>query len=299
MYKKFLFLLLLFTLPVLTQKQNERMNANLFTLLVFDISFNRLPYHIIPEPSKIKSLKIKSMEVIKGWNYISDLSMPDVKGIHGIDKKYLTVFGKEGNPVKFVMSESAWEMGTVQELTFAYNQSGLISGAAINSKDTTGKLNWQGEYTFTFDGDKITSVKYVDKPGSPKREIFANYSLKYGKNGLLTDIMNDSEKERIMEFDLKERMITLNGYNRVISFVYDDNDRIIKESVTSDGEGWDLFYKYDAKGNLLSVKSSDDYFFEEMTYTSGSDGLPVKAIFKYDTKSSREGVNFEFRYTKW
>lgn len=299
MYKKFLILILLFTLPVLTQKQNDRMNANLFNLLVFDISFNRLPYHIISHPSKVKSLKIKSMEVIKGWNYISDLSIPDVKGIHGIDKKYLTVFGKDGNPVKFVLSESAWEMGTVQELTLAYNQRGLISGAEISSKDTTGKLNWQGEYTFTFDGDKSTSIKYVDKPGSPKREIFTNYSLKYGQNGLLTEIINDGEMERLMEFDSTERMTTLRGYSRVTGFFYDEKDRIIKETVTFDGEGWDLVYKYDTKGNLLSVKSSDDYFFEEMIYTSGSDGLPVKAIFKYDTKSSREGVNFEFRYTKY
>jgi YD repeat-containing protein len=281
------------------------MNKNLFYLLVHDFSYNKPGYHLLIDPAKIKGAKVKKMEVIKGWEYISDPSIPDVNGIMGIDKKETLEFDNNGNPVSYSIQGYSFDVNYIDKLSLIYGKDGANPGAKLASSDSTGSdTYWSGEWVFNNEGDRIASISYKDDPNSGKREEYPVYNFLYRADGSLEKITSKStsgaEVKELIICDEKGRISTLKMYDIDYTYLYDKNGRITKESNRDEyGEKWEMIYKYDTKGNLTSVESDEKgYTFNKMTYTLSKDGLPAKAKNLWDTKSGRMGQNYEFRYTK-
>ncbi len=300
MFRSLLAIFILTSVVALPQGKHDIMNRNLFYTLFYDVT-GKPEYHFLTDPAKIKGAKIKKMEVIKGWDYISDPSIPDVKGIQGFDSKQSIEFDNNGNPVSYSYHNYAFEGNSVDKLTLIYGKDGAITGAKVASSDSTGKQPyWSGEWVFKNDGGKLTSLSYKDDPNSGKRESYPVYNFSYRADGSLEKITSVAEVKDLILCDEKGRVSTLKMYGADYTFHYDKNGRITKESVRDEyGEKWDMIYKYDAKGNLTSVESDDKAFtFKKMTYTLAKDGFPSKAKLLWDTSSSRMGANYEFKYTK-
>lgn len=299
MKKTILFFLLSLSFVTLPQGKHDRMNANIFYLMVYDLTFSKPAYHIMTDAAKIKAAGVKKMEVTKGWTYIVDPSIPDVKGIEGYDRKDIIEFDKNGNPLKYSHYSYTWDPALL-EATFTYDKEGAITATSIASKDTAGKvIYWAGKYKFNYKSGKLASVNYEEDPEHKGRGSLNSYDFTYRPDGTLEKITLGSEAMELIKGDEKGRIGTLLLYGMSYTYSYDANSRVTKESIKDDyGDKWDMIYKYDAKGNLLSVKSSGDIVFEEMNYTVGKDGFPLKAKLKYETKSSGRAVNYEFRYTK-
>lgn len=299
MKKTILFFLLSLSFVTLPQGKHDRMNANIFYLMVYDLTFSKPSYHILTDAAKMKAAGIKKMEVIKGWTYLVDPSIPDVKGIEGYERREIIEFDKNGNPAKYFEYTYSWEP-VLLEATFTYDKEGAITATSIASKDTAGKvIYWAGKYKFNYKSGKLASINYEEDPEHKGRGDLNSYDFTYRIDGTLEKITAGSEARELIKGDEKGRIGTILLYGMSYNYSYDANNRVTSESVKDEyGDNWEMIYKYDAKGNLLSVKSSGDIVFEEMNYTVGKDGLPTKAKHLYDTKSSREGANFEFRYTK-
>ncbi len=301
MFRSLLAIFILTSVVALPQGKHDTMNRNIFYLLVEDFTFNKPGYHILTDAAKIKAAKVKKMEVIAGWEYISDPSIPDVKGIEGFDSKETLEFDNNGNPISYSLHGYAFEGNYVDKLIFVYGKEGAITGAKLVSTDSTGKnTNWSGEYVFKSEGGKLTSISYKDDPNGGKREAYPVYYFSYRADGSLEKINAGSDAIVLMTCDEKGRISTHDKLVIKFTFHYDKNGRITKESNQDEyGEKWDMIYKYDAKGNLTSVESDDKgYTFNKMIYTLSKDGLPAKAKNLWDTRSSRMGQNYEFRYTK-
>lgn len=299
MKKVILFFLISLSFVILPQGKHDRMNANIFYLMVYDLTFSKPGYHIPTDAAKMKATGIKKMEVIEGWNYIVDPAIPDVQGIQGYNRREIIEFDKSGNPLKYFHYSYNWDP-VLLEATFTYDKEGAITTTSIASKDTTGMvIYWAGKYKFNYKSGKLASVEFEKDPEQKGRDDFNSYDFTYRPDGTLEKITAGSKSIELIKADEKGRIGTLLLYGMSFTYSYDADSRIIKESVKDEyDENWEMIYEYDAKGSLISVKAKSDHFFYEITYTLGQEGLPIKAKLLYDTKSSREGVNFEFGYTK-
>ncbi|MCC6636441.1 MAG: hypothetical protein IT278_01795 [Ignavibacteriaceae bacterium] len=299
--KRFLlFIFMCASVAVFPQGKSDRLNSTIFYVLVADVTFNKPNYHLLINPAKIKSAKIKKMEVIQSLDYISDPSLPDIKGIESIDRREIVEYDKNGNPIKFSNYSYSWD-GFLLDYTISYGQDGLISGVSMTSQDTTKKMiNYSGKYMFAVNAGKLSTITYEDDPQFKGMGLPNSYNFVYRSDGSLEKITAGVDAHDFITCDEKGKVATLLLGSKKIRYHYDKNGVITKESVEDEyGDKWEMTYKYDSKENLLSVKSNKDAFiFEEMTYSLAKDGFPSKAKLLYDTKSSRRGVNFEFKYSK-
>lgn len=299
--KRFLlFMFLCASVAVFPQEKSDRLNSTIFYVLVADVTFNKPNYHLLINPAKIESAKIKKMEVIQSLNYISDPSLPEINGIESIAGRDILEFDNNGNPIKFSYYSYSWD-GLLLDYIISYGQDGLISGVSMTSQDTTKKMiNHSGKYIFKVDAGKLSTITYEDDPQFKGMGLPNSYNFVYRGDGSLEKITAGVDAHDFIACDEKGRIATLLIGSTKYRYQYDKNGVITKESVEDEyGDKWEMIYKYDSKGNLLTVKSNEDAFlFEEMTYSLAKDGFPSKAKLLYDTKSGRRGVNYEFKYSK-
>ncbi len=299
---KFILLFLLFvTSVVIPQGKNEALNSTIFYVFITDVTFSKPSYHLLVDPAKIKAGKIKKREVIRSMEYLSDPSFPDVKGIESIDSREIVEYDKNGNPVKFSLYSYSWD-GSLMDYSIKYDKDGSISEILVTSSDTTKKvINYTGKYQFRVIAGKITTINYDVDPQYKGMGLPNSYNFSYRSDGSLEKITAGVDAHNFITCDEKGRISTMVIGAQKYMYHYEKNGSISRESVVDEyGEKWEMIYNYDAIGNLLSVKTNEDAFlFMEMSYTFGKEGFPAKAKLLFDTKSSRQGINYEFNYTKF
>lgn len=299
MKKLIILFLILASQIVFPQGKNPHFNSTVLYLMVYDHIFSATDFYTLIDPAKIKAAKIKKIEAIQSWDFTTDPSLPDA-GFEGIGRRDIFEFDKNGNPVKYLQYSFSFE-GYLTEYQIEYDKAGFISAVTATGKDTTGKnIFYTEKYTFNFTDGKLTSISGKDPNDEAGRWGTGSYNFIYRPDGSLEKITAGSAGKELIYCDEKGRILQLKVFSQVYTYYYDKNGRVAKINYVEsyNGDNWDWVYSYDAKGSLLSVKSTDEYTMEQKTYTPGKDGFPLKAKLKYETKSSGRAVNYEFRYTK-
>ncbi len=297
-------LIAVLALPLLAQSKTPYFNQVIYYLLMSDVNGGKPDDYLLNDPAKIKTAKIKKMEVIKGKDYTVGPSGGEEKGIKEIDSRQVLEFDKNGNPVKF-LNYSFANGGSLTELIITYNSNGEISGASYAQKDTTGKkVKVSGKFKFEFKSGRLTNITYENGPGEKRWTLDEKYELAYRADGTIEKISgwkgNDWPKVRL-KGDYKGRVGVHESWDTYV-YNYDQKDVINGLAVSNimDGSEWTMNYEFDSKGSLLSITSSNEKYIDRMTFVPGKDGFPVSAKHVYQPDDETVlGSNYEFRYTKW
>jgi len=296
------FLIAVLALPLFAQSKTPYFNHVIYYLLMSDVNGGKPDDYLLNDPAKIKAAKIKKMEVIKGKEYQISPSGGEEKGIKAINRRQVLEFDKNGNPVKFLQYSYSYG-GSLTELIFTYNSNGEISGASYAQKDTTGKkIEVSGKFKFEFKSGKLTNITYENGPGEKRFTLDEKYELAYRADGTIEKITGgkiDWPKTRL-KGDYKGRVGVHEAWKTYV-YNYDLNgviNGLAVFDILNDTE-WTMNHEFDAKGNLLSITSSDEKYIDRMTFVPGKDGFPVSAKYVYQPdEKTVMGSNYEFRYTK-
>jgi hypothetical protein len=292
------------SLSIFAQSQTAWLNANLFYALQVRVTNRYLHYHTPVDFQKYNLEKIKSFEEISGRSNTDENSNFDksLTGIHYFYNRRIIDFDQNGNPVKFFYFYYDRDEGktTFYEMTFLYDGSGLMSGATIYLKDTTGKVDWGRELLFTINADKVTTIRSKNIMTVPDWLPDVNYQVIYRKNGSIEQI-TDSGHPLSFSFDEKDRMISMSLIPSVYSYAFTKEGKIATITETPMFEDpITTKFNYDKNGALLSAGWGDQNISKIIDYRNGPDGLPLTAREVIMMSGYIEDItNYEYRYTKW
>lgn len=301
---KILFATVTLSTLMFSQSSTDWINANLFYALQVRATTHEMFYYTPKDFQKFKSEMVKTAEEISGKPPMTNFDDYDVS-LEGIERFYnrkVIDFDQNGNPVKlyWFKYDTSEPVTRYHLLTFNYGSNGLMSGATIQLKDTTGKIEWEQEIVFTVKAGKITALRSKNKGQVPDWLPEIKYELTYKNNGSLNE-MKDSNHTLSFSFDDQNRLSLMRLIPSEYTFSYNKEGSVA--SITSTPMFDDpvtLLFVYNQKGELLSTGFNSTGQSIETKYTNGTTGLPVTAKEVFRLSGSVESIiNFEYRYTKW
>lgn len=144
------------------------------------------------------------------------------------------------------------------------------NGNEIERKIYDNRRRGTNKASFTYDNNNLIETKNY----SAKGELLADISLKY-KNGLVVNAVTKDGKGNIRE---------------EINSSYDSAGRLIQEKKVSQGQSYEINYKYDENGNLIEITNPQYQRF--YTYDKNNDLIEDKMFMTNGPRQFRVQFNY-------
>lgn len=188
--------------------------------------------------------------------------------------------------------------------TYKYDTNGNL----INEKYSNGDKSWESWYEYDENGNKIHS-KWTNASGD-NRETW--YEYEYNEKGNLiytkSTHSNGEINETRYKYDEKGRSLgyssSYNDGNRIWPSwkekQYNEKGQLFYVWEGSNAHGWEYYYEYDAKGNLIHSYNLDGWdkwyeydsegrlIHEKSGYKNNPDDTPYETWYEYDANGNKK-----------